>query len=167
MFRNSSCNRWHSRAIPKSQWRKSFNGDFLFWKSIINADTYPFLIRNQKSSQISRGKPFWGSSSKRQPDWWSFDGGQPDLIKRSSPETWKPMTHYGPKFWVSMSCDSARPCWVGLCSLFVHKDPHQKSKKAKITGIHLLNSNSTNASARHGWLSLDRILISCWQATAQ
>jgi len=28
---------------------KDFDGNFLFGKSIINADTYPFLIRNQKA----------------------------------------------------------------------------------------------------------------------
>jgi len=54
--------------FPRASERKKFDGNFLFWKSIINADTYPFLIRNQKSGQILRGKPFWGSSHKGQPD---------------------------------------------------------------------------------------------------
>jgi len=54
--------------FPRASERKKFDGNFLFGKSIINADTYPFLIRNQKSGQILRGRPFWGSSSKGQPD---------------------------------------------------------------------------------------------------
>jgi len=34
--------------FPRASKEKSFDGNFHFWKSIINADTYAFLIRNQK-----------------------------------------------------------------------------------------------------------------------
>jgi len=54
--------------FPRASEEKSFDGNFLFWKSIINADTYPFLIRNQKSGQNCRGQSFWGSSYRGQPD---------------------------------------------------------------------------------------------------
>jgi len=35
--------------LPRTSGRNSFDKNFLFDKSIINADTYFFLIRNQKA----------------------------------------------------------------------------------------------------------------------
>jgi len=74
-------------SSPRASERKKFDENFLFGKSIINADTYPFLIRNQKSGQNCRGKPSWGSSSGGQLFWWTFDGGQQELMGQRTQET--------------------------------------------------------------------------------
>jgi len=44
--------------FPRASEEKKIDENFLFWKSIVNADTCPFLIRNQKSGQNCRGQPF-------------------------------------------------------------------------------------------------------------
>jgi len=42
--------------FPRASERKKIDGNFLFGKSIINADTYPFLIRNQKKRSDFEGQ---------------------------------------------------------------------------------------------------------------
>jgi len=99
--------------FPRASERKKIYGNFLFGKCIINADTYPFLIRNQKSGQILRGKPSWGSSPE----------GQPELMQNN--KKWKEGTnplHHG-----NMSLTHLGPCkcllgvrWVDHMSVQSH-----------------------------------------------